>query len=347
MLKQKLDTQTLGDRTITFIEDSGFNDFHRCRQQLLYYFTKNKLDDAILSHLYGVFLVAPGGKGLTFYEDMTIQHYLAIIDNAFGIDDDVSRSLRGLFKGVNKKLTLPLLLVKEGMIDDDTRKLADPDDMLSLEDSLGRSVTFAYASDQVAKVNPKNLVKHCGWPLLDAKALFSNMNDLGGCAYLAKNNRPSEHVNRVAICCQQNPPLRCWQLDNMTLLQQFIERTEEEISADDLEMLMSKNALPITDLQIWRSITKEWYERNRELPWAKLSLQAQKRHIVNMIRHGSIGYTQAYSCVPRYLVDILHEAAFNVIMKKIANTFPFLRTECQRQWAYRDANNAHWDALDD
>lgn len=347
MIKQKLNTDTVENRAISFIEDSGFNDFHRCRQQLLCYFSKNKLDDAILNHLYGVFLVAPGNKGLSFYKEMTIHHYLGIIEKAFSPDDDISLSLRSLFKGVNKRLTLPLLLMKEGTIDDDARKLTDPDNMLSLEDSLCRSITFAYANDQVAKVNPKNLVKHCGWPLIDAKALFRNMSNLGGFAYIAKDNRPSAHINRVAVCSQQTPALRCWQLDNVSLLQQFIEQTDEDISTDDLSALMSKNALPITDLQIWRSITKEWYEATHDFPWAKLSLQAQKRHLVNMIRHGSIGYSQAYSSVPPRLSEILHEAAFDAIMKKIANTFPFLRTECQRQWAYRDANNIHWDALVD
>lgn len=345
MQKQQLDKTKIIEDTCNFIGDNGFDRFQQTLAGLHRYFTKNRLDDAILDHLYSVVFPLPTRKGnvlSTFDTNKPIRDFLNDVERVFHDEPKSFACIALMFRGVDKRLPVPLLLLKKL-----SSQSLDSRMSLDLNHDMNKSITLAYHHDEVVKANPSTIMKICQYPEKDAKALFRNIGQLELSArfYLPRHNTVSPHINRVVIFSKQDPPAYSWHLSDRCLSSLFGCETP------NTEALMKStlavgDQLPITDLQLWRAITKQWYER-RGATWALLSLQAQKRHLVNMIRHGSIGYSQAYTDVPRPLCDELHEIAFDAIMRKIANTFPFLRAECQRQWAERDANHAHWNPLDD
>ena len=340
MFKTKLDKNDVEEIEFSWI-DNGFDKYHFFRKHLSSYFKQNKLDDAVMDHLYGVLLIRPS----TFpsvNNDCSIKTYIAEMNLLGMLSGDSINRVAFIFKNVDKNLQLPLLLIKRVL----SESVSSVEIDLDLGEAMGNATCVAYHDDDVVKVNPKNLMRYCGFPERDAKALFKNLKLIEGQIFLTKTNHASKDVNRLAIYMLDNPPSHSWYVDDL-ISGESLELTQGRASINKIEELMAEHPLPISDLQIWREITKRWYERNRPQPWAKLSLQAQKRHIVNMIRHNSIGYTQAYSNVEPELADILHDMAFDAIMRKIANTFPFLRIECQRQWAYRDQHGEQWSDLTD
>ena len=339
MLKTKLDIDDVKEIEFSWI-DNGFDKYHFFRKHLSSYFKHNKLDNAVMEHLYGVLLIRPSGFP-SVNNDCSIKTYMTEMESLeYLLSGDPINRVAFIFKNVDKRLQLPLLLIR-GVLSTSSSS-AEMD--LDLGDAMGNATSVAFHDDDVVKANPKNLMRYCGFPERDAKALFNNLKMIDGQIFLPKTNSPSKDVNRLAIYMLDNPPSHSWYVDSL-ISGESIELTQGRASLVQIEKLMAAHPLPISDLRIWREITKRWYERNKPQPWAKLSLQAQKRHMVNMIRHNSIGYTQAYSNVEPELADILHDLAFDAIMRKIANTFPFLRIECQRQWEYREQHEEQWNNL--
>ena len=323
--------------------DNGFHEYHNHRDCLGQYFTSNKLDEAVLDYIYGVLLTVPTKNVHSALVDVsgTIREYISDIEALSKHDAGSKASASGriefIFSNVDKRLPLPLLLVKSVL------RCADNVD-IDLGVSLGRALVMAYGDDEVVKANPKNIMKICGFPERDAKALYQNIKNIDAEIFLAKGNKISKDINHMAVYLQHSPPSHSWNVSS--LIDPDSNNPSSEI-VDLIKLVMEETALPITNLAIWRSITKKWYQLEKGDTWSNLTLIAQQRHIVNMIRHNSIGYTQAYRDVPKELVDELHDLAFDAIMRKIANTFPFLHSECQRQWAYRDDHDAQWQDLAD
>ncbi|WP_318412659.1 hypothetical protein [Photobacterium leiognathi] len=312
-----------------FISDDNLS---RC--DLVQYFSSNDIDPAIMNHLYGIVF--------NYSDDFhgripTIGEFIKKNNReckGIGLD------LNHIFSGVNKSLICPLMVVKGVSVKRSTIEIDE-----SLNKNLGYNDVVGYHPDEVLRFNPKNITKLLNYPKSDAKALFRNINYLCQELYLPLIQRLDERIHTIGICHFVEPAMHCWHLKGLMTMENISEELRDA-ALDSLEKIFKDVPLPINNLKLWRLITKEWYEREKGGEWNKLSSQAQRRHLVNMIRHGSIGYSQCYTNLPSNLANLLHEAAFNRIMRQIANTFPFLRNECQRQWNYREKNNLSWSSIE-
>lgn len=311
----------------TDVVDTSMDDYCDARHAMERYFTANKLDGAIINHLYA--LLFSYGAGVC--KPLSIREFM---DLHLDSEPEINEMIKCFFHGVDKGLPVPTILIRKiltGLNNSDK----------TLAENIGKSQAIPFHPDDVAKFNPKNIMTYCGYPERDAKALFKSLHIQGIGMYLPKSPIFHEALNDIAIYNFSTPPMYSWHVESILdyeKLQEAILHTA--FTVEELEALMHDIPLPITSLKLWRVITKEWYEREKKRDWNTLSAQAQQRHLVNMIRHGSIGYSQCYTNLPRVLSDLLHEAAFNRIMRQIANTFPFLRNECQKQWDFRDNNSA-------
>lgn len=238
-----------------------------------------------------------------------------------------------LVKGVNKNLPTPIVVFDA----------FSPENIKSIRENQGTPTTAhpcLYVEDEdLVPFNPKNIAKHYGFPMLDAKTFFKNFMSYHPqkVKLLAKGalSKPKTYTRNVFILNFGEKPLAIWSYNQDFRLREKLEG--KHITDIEQALDLAHHDLPIPDLQVWKSVAQSWYERNTHIgAWDEISIRSQQKHIVNTIRHNSVGYDQIWRCAKPEFVAMFHDKVFELTLKKIISTFPYLAEECKRQLEFRN-----------
>jgi hypothetical protein len=297
------------------------------------YSDDNALDITIVSRMYTKFWT---------YQSINHKHhrnYLFSIKNAVStitkasnIDRnvaDVEGTLRSMFKGVDKSLRYPVIL--SALVENIELEATHcaQDQLFSQAVNRSKFVNI-FDNDEVVRLTPKNLIKYYEYPEADAKALFKNMSSSGRRFFLQKLCAVKEQSSAHPITYfrgRDGEIKVCWDVP-VELKSRFNFSLEEKKTSIVKQL---DKQLPIKKLSLWKSMTREWFKNNKSSSWEYLSIDNQKRHIVNFIRHSYYGYSQAYKIDDRNAASVLHDLSFELIVRRIHRTFPYLSSECKRQ----------------
>ncbi|MDK9790113.1 hypothetical protein [Vibrio sp. D431a] len=234
-------------------------------------------------------------------------------------------SYESLFKGLDKRLPVPILIARLEDLHQSQRRLK--------ANTTTTAHPTAFLLDEAkTSFNPKNLQRHYGFPESDSKKFFSNFKNYYGdnqVFLVKKSHIKSLYTRNIFILNLGDEPLAMWSYSQ----DQSVRRKVEHETAHYLEELLSitTHELPIPDLQTWKNITEGWFTRVKGGNWNDLDVRAQQRHIVNVIRHNSVAYDRSWRHVEPELVKQFHDAAFDRTLRQILNEFPWLAEECKRQ----------------
>ncbi|HBH7890364.1 TPA: hypothetical protein KDX55_004378 [Vibrio parahaemolyticus] len=311
------------------------------------YYDRYGLDIEILQYLWNpVFAIAMNGEplpqiGKTIQDMLNLwygwvdsmeDYEISNIGNNDGVDNDYVREVfRDLycdvFKGVNKKLILPVIIhpySHPGFI-------ADITDVQNAGEKL--EATCIVDETDIIAFSPKNLVKHFKYTEFDAKTLFKNLQE----SSITSNVMPLKMIKPRPI---KEPFFRLINILPLTVgikcswphcskLNSLNNEQDAEFFEKELKALPNE-PIPPFPVSTWRNIAKGQYERlNQGSDWNNLTNESQKRRIVNSIRHNSVGYVLSWS--PTYDKNEAHDRSFEIIMRKIIQTYPYLADECRKQ----------------
>ncbi|CAH7418618.1 conserved hypothetical protein [Vibrio chagasii] len=230
-------------------------------------------------------------------------------------------SVHELFKGVNPKLPMPELITKgRADLSKDFRAAVFKSRMAYVEDT-----------DYVS-LSPKALVKHLGYPEIDAKRLFKNIKsyrdfeEKTSIKMLKRNAKP--YYCQVSALCTSDGEKHMWSLpvSDRSAFLTVGDRSAKEI------LDLTDHPLPSLSLASWRNISKARYERmHPDNLWDDLSESSKRRRVVNQIRHSSVYYIHSWAIAKPEDSSRLHELSFDRVMRKIIHAYPSLADECRRQ----------------
>ncbi|WP_274024561.1 hypothetical protein [Vibrio parahaemolyticus] len=313
------------------------------------YYDRYGLDIEILQYLwFPVFAITMTGEtepqiGKTIQDMLKLcydciddmeDYELSNFGNNCGIasDNNYKRdSIRGLyndvFKGVNKKLTLPIIIHPYNR----PSFIADITDVFNVGEKQ-MAICIIDEADIIA-FSPKNLAKHFNYTDFDARALFKNFQEsvLTNSVMPLKMIKPSpkktpffRRMNVLSLI----DGLKCY-WPHCSKLNSLKNEQDAEFFEKELKALV-KEPIPPFPVSTWRNIAKGQYERlNQGSDWNNLTNESQKRRIVNSIRHNSVGYMLSWS--PTNDKNEAHDRSFEIIMRKIIQTYPYLADECRKQ----------------
>lgn len=224
-----------------------------------------------------------------------------------------------LFKGLNKKLPMPVLLTS---LREHTYE------------GYQQQVTCVYSccmqdESDIVSFNPKNLMKYLKYTEAEAKLFFKNIR--GGHSTMKLKMLKSRVALRDNwnVRVNQHPETySCWStprlIDGLAL--------DEKFSDADMDRIVSLAELPIpiTDLATWKRVASKRYERTTGNSFDELTKDSQNRHIVNCIRHNSI-YSMIWKRSERQISTGAHHIAFDKVCRKIIQTFPSLAKAAREQ----------------
>lgn len=280
--------------------------------------SKHTLAPEVINHLYLSPLASIYGAHGRPYNPSTIKEAFDIFVHE-AVDIEYEKPVyQRMFKGVNKKLSFPLIACTLNAYISEFEK--KPTTQTS-------PVAFGIDPERVIAFSPKNLIKHFGYPEADAKALHRGINGI-------YHNLPL----KLLICDSPNEILQNahltsfgktvvnWKLPaNLTR-----SRLDDTLTKDDMDNIikLADLDLPCKNLNVWKAIAKGWYERTQDGNFDELSVPRQRRHIVNTIRHNCI-YTAIYNEVEYDLIKTVHDITFDKITRKIIHEFPSLSNEAR------------------
>lgn len=306
-------------------------------QEIIDYSHRHSIAASISECMYGVFLTQPVTNIGNQHRVLSIsQHVNELRDcketNDWIIDDFILR----IFKGVNKRLQLPCVISKLML------ELEQP--AFKAKNVVKESSVFLFQPCEVVRFNVKNLIKYYGYPEKDARAFYASLAIYNQSTplYLPKNTK---HKNRELPITYDNTSdviKVFWDIptklvdNHMLKYINYVSSASPLVESDLDEILDSLDKpLPIESLNFWKILARRFYEDNGE-DWSAMPVCRQKRLLTNFIRHNIPGYSQAYQLNDRTLAQRLHDAYFDMVMRRIARTFPYLANECNNQWRYRE-----------
>jgi hypothetical protein len=307
--------------------------YNKINTQTYEYSDDNALNTAIVSRMFTKFWTyQPVNQKQHRNYLFSIKDAVSIIADSSSIDRDIADiegSLTAMFKGVNKALVFPMLLTPiRDSIEREVRDCA-VDPMFATVVNKKKFVNI-FDTDEVVRLSPKALIKLYKYPEADAKALFKNLCGNGIKFFIQNPNTVRDQIPAHEVTYFQGFDSKmkvCW--DVPVELKSSFEFSKDEKLASLVNLLDKE--LPIKKLSLWKSLTREWFHNSKTSSWDDLSIDDQKRHIVNFIRHSYYGYSQAYKISDRSIAAVLHDLAHELILRRIFNTFPYLSGECKRQ----------------
>ncbi|MGR5366923.1 hypothetical protein [Photobacterium damselae] len=244
-----------------------------------------------------------------------------------------TQAYKNLLKGVNKRLPVPLVVF-------DGFSIENISNVRSQQQTQTTAHPCIYTPEEnLIAFSPKNISKHYGFPMQDAKMFFQNfMKYHPQKVKLLKKgalNTSSTSLRNVFMLNIGEEPMVMWSYSQDLSQRKRIE--EKGLSDIDLAMEIAHHELPIADLQVWKNAAKGWFERRYpENKWSELSVKQQQRHIVNCIRHNSVGYDRIWRSAKPELIKEFHHRVFEQTLKQIMCQFPYLAEECKRQLNERE-----------
>ncbi|MCD9485914.1 hypothetical protein [Photobacterium iliopiscarium] len=316
--------------------------------EIIDYSQRHSVATSISECMYGLFLTQPVANIDNQHRVLNISQHINELrcckETSDWIVDDFT--LR-IFRGVNKRLELPCVISKLIL------ELELP--AFKAKNVVKESSVFLFQACEVVRFNVKNLIKYYNYPEKDAKAFYANLAIYNQSTplYLPKNTK---HKNRELPVTYDNTGdviKVFWDIPTKLVDEFMLEYINHEssdhqlVESDLCEILnMLDKPLPIEDLSFWKILAKQFYMDNGE-DWSAMSVSRQKRLLTNFIRHNIPGYSQAYQLNDRALAKRLHDDYFDLVMRRIARTFPYLANECNNQWSYREGKNNNSDGLID
>ena len=308
-------------------------------QDLISYSQRHSIATPIMNCMYGVFLTHPSENIGDRHGIQSIAEHIARLERCTSTEDWVVEDFaKRIFKGVNKRLQLPCIISKLVL------ELELP--AFKAKNVVKESLVVLLQSFDIVRFNVKNLIKYYGFPEVDAKALYSNLAIYNRSTplYLPKNVKHTSRILPITYDNTNNSIKVFWDVPSMLVdnnVLEYINYVESESPKEsDLDEILSAldKPLPIEDLNFWKVLAKEFYEAGGD-DWSVMPIYRQKRLLTNFIRHNIPGYSHAYRLNDRVLAQRLHDRYFDMVMRKIARTFPWLASECTNQWRYREDNN--------
>lgn len=238
-----------------------------------------------------------------------------------------------LLKGVNKRLPVPVIIY-DGL---------SPENISELRANQGTQTTAhpcIYIDDEdLVSFSPANLVKHYGYPIRDAKIFFQNFRSYHPSkVQLVKKGallKPRTTTRNIFMLNIGDEPMVMWSYSQD--IKQRCQLESKNITDVYAAMDIALHELPINDLQVWKNAAKGWFERKHpDSKWVDLDIKNQQRHIVNCIRHNSVGYDRIWRSAKPELVREFHKRVFEQTLRQIMIQFPYLSEECKRQLNNRE-----------
>ncbi|EGR2227496.1 hypothetical protein DZF79_04405 [Vibrio parahaemolyticus] len=280
-------------------------------------FSKHSLDEELVDELQFMTLASIYGKDERPYQPTTLNDALSVYQNEAATSQEMEIYKR-LFKGVNKSLPLPVTLlgVRSFIYDSPT-----------ITGTGSWSVCFAEQED-IVSINPKNLMKFLKYPEADAKALSRNILESGTHRPKMLKTRDSLRDSWNLRVTKGQTVVSSWRLPTkltpIMLNEKLTESDQENIA------MLADTPIPCSSLQVWKRIASRRHERLTGELFSGLPLAAQKRHIVNCIRHNSF-YSSIYKEVEEKISKEAHDLAFDLINRKIIRQFPSLAATARDQ----------------
>ena len=307
------------------------------------FYGENQIDESIVSHLWSVQLICNIG------DKPTLPKRISDVISIYKKYDSVDFSF--LFKGVNKKLPMPVLIASlndyrdlntvdtEG-VDFTSEDAEELSELVNIHFTEKHPACFVQ-NDEHVSFNPKNLVRYYWYSQIDAKNFHKSVSaylrkSVGAVRLIKKASMPKDSYHVALFGNKEDKRRTCmWCLPRsehsflLDINRGEIVKTKKVSYTDLLEI--SYFPIPISYLEVWKMVAREWYKKNTNstAPWDELSVSERKRHIVNSIRHNMIGY----DIVWRNVRDIreIHDITFDRVIRQIMNAFPWLHDECKRQ----------------
>ncbi|EGR2227257.1 hypothetical protein DZF79_03180 [Vibrio parahaemolyticus] len=240
--------------------------------------------------------------------------------------------------GVNPKLKCPQVFYKD-TVGQELDRIKDQhiDDMFHNSD---KQVVYIGDEFDFVPFSRKNLERLYGFPKLDAKRFFDAFNKLPFKFMLAI---PVEGRNKVDVQVLVQLPkaslvgMTAFWGDKRVDTSFDFSSFDFPISGKKMELGefidWSESPLDIVRLpySTWADITKEWLKEEKSIDHRDLSIKAFKRHVVNMIRHCSIGYHHWWKLAPKEQASENHDKAFDLVMRAIWAQYPSLQEEVKNQ----------------
>ncbi|OLQ83779.1 hypothetical protein BIT28_14450 [Photobacterium proteolyticum] len=236
-----------------------------------------------------------------------------------------------LGKGVNKSNLVPLMFVEF----DHDRQEEQTDD--------GDNIQFCIIGrEDLVKLNKNNLTKYYKYSESDASAFIKNIGMARKVGYKIRDIKIAipkkvQEFNWLMIASNfdSNKKLvNSW--INLELMEDNLRYYQESDKAplEHAQNLMKYINFVDDDIAFWKEVTQDWLKKNKPQfsDFNSLGRFERERHTVNSIRHNAINYVFSWFT----LDSELHDAIFSLVNRKIANTFPPLRSEAIRQIEERD-----------
>ena len=308
-------------------------------QEIIDYSYQHSIAPSIIGCMYGAFLTHPVANVWEPYRVQNIFQYIGGLSANKDTDNWIVQNfVQRIFTGVNKRLQLPCVISKL------TLELDLP--AFKAKNVVKESTILLFQPCEVVRFNIKSLIKYYGYPEKDARAFYENLATYNRSTplYIPKNIK---HKNRLLPVTYDNTSdtLKVfWDVPTKLVDNHMLEyinyvSSTEPITESDLSEILDAldKPLPIENLSFWKILAKQFYDASGD-DWSSMPIYRQKRLLTNFIRHNLPGYSHAYRLSDRELARRLHDAYFDLVMRRIARTFPYLANECNSQWLYREEN---------
>ncbi|WBA12605.1 hypothetical protein [Salinivibrio kushneri] len=235
-----------------------------------------------------------------------------------------------LGKGINKSNLIPLLFVK---FDHDLQE-----EQVAEGDKIQLCII---GREDLVKMNKKNLIKYYKYSEFEAAAFIKNIGMISEEGYKIRDIKIAIPMKikefRLMIASNYGSSkqlVNSW--INFELMEDNLRYYQESdiTPLDHAQHLMKYIDFVDDDIAFWKEVTQDWLKKHKPQlsEFSTLARFERERHTVNSIRHNAINYVFSWFT----LDSDLHDAIFSLVNRKIANTFPTLRSEAIRQIEERD-----------
>lgn len=320
----RLVAEQLSVNQFGFGHKSTIEGFNRTLNETANGFKENALPLELLCQLH---------KILTLPEGIKIPRTLRDTANLWKKESPYVESFK--ISGVNPTLPVPLVIHARNVNEDLLEKIKSH----SLKQMPAESHNVIAKEDfEAVPFNVKNIIKLYKYPLKDAKMFYQAFRQFSTKLAIAVPIKRNELP--VRTLCSFNlveEPTAVWACDGLRSMSiegnckgVLLHRSASEVETQEI-ISRYPLTIPFSSMNTWRKIVAGWLARTKGVEFDTLSESARKRHLVNGIRHSVIGYSQWWKLVENEQTSMLHDEAYDKVMRLIIKTFPYLADEARRQ----------------